>query len=292
MGMHQENLSTEQIRLVGSQLAKDRLSHVNRIQKAAVPATTFYGRYIKRILDVIIASIALALTLPINAVIAVVTFFDVGSPVFFRQKRIGRNGDTFTIVKFRNMRDTYDLKGDLLPPEQRVTKWGKFVRKTSLDELLNFWSILKGDMSLIGPRPLPPIYLDRYSERHRARLTVKPGLECPPRIASDNIWSWDDQFENDIWYVENLSFKTDCRMLVNLVRFALNSNNASARAVASRGSFMGYDMNGAAIDDAQIPQVYIDWAKRNPVSAIRTEKGLSSVNDTLVFEENAQCAAD
>lgn len=292
MSTYQQDLSTEQIRLIGLRLAEDRLPHVNQMQDVAIPADTFYGRHVKRILDIIIASIALVLTLPINAVIAVVTFFDVGSPVFFKQKRVGRNEETFTIIKFRNMRDEYDLKGDLLPPEQRVTRWGRFVRKTSLDELLNFWSILKGDMSLIGPRPLPSVYLDRYSKRHRARLAVKPGLECPPRTASGRVWSWDDQFENDIWYVENLSFKTDCRMFANLVRFALNSDNASARAVASRGSFMGYDMNGTAINDAQIPSTYIDWAKRCHSSVFQAERNPSPTGNLPMFEEEASCITE
>lgn len=292
MSTYQKDLSTEQIRLIGLRLAEDRLPRVNQIQDAAMPADTFYGRYVKRIFDIVISSIALVLTFPINAVIAAVTLVDVGSPVFFRQQRVGRNERTFTIVKFRNMRDTYDPKGDLLPPEQRVTKWGKFVRRTSLDELLNFWSILKGDMSLIGPRPLPSVYLDRYSERHRARLVVKPGLECPPRTASSRVWSWNDQFENDIWYVENLSFKTDCRMVANLVRFALNSDNACARAVASRGSFMGYDTNGMAINDAQIPQAYIDWVKKHHAGTTQSGGSLSPSINAQIFEEEAPCVAD
>lgn len=261
MSTYQKDLTSAQIREIGRKLAEDRLPHVNSIQEEVRPSNTFYGKYIKRLLDIIISFLALVITLPINLVIAIITFFDVGRPIFFKQDRIGRNGKVFEIVKFRNMRNTYGSNGDLLPPDQRVTKWGRFVRKTSLDELLNFWSILVGDMSLIGPRPLPEPYLERYSQRHRARLLVRPGLECPPRQLGCEVWTWNDQLENDIWYVENLSFKTDCIAFINLIKFALDSKSANARAVAERGSFMGYDMDGKAINDAQIPQEYLDWIR-------------------------------
>ena len=99
-----------------------------------------------------------------------------------------------------------------------------------------------------------------YSKRHRHRLDVRPGLECPPRNLSHSVWTWNDQLENDVWYVENVSFKTDCYMFCNLVRFAFDRKNANARAVAKRGSFMGYDSCGNAINDAQIPEEYLTWA--------------------------------
>lgn len=261
MSTYQKDLSREQIESIGRKIAAKNLPNVNRIQKPVVARETFYSKYVKRMLDVAISSVALLVTLPINAVIGVVTCFDVGRPIFFHQDRSGKDGTVFSIVKFRNMKELYSEQGILLPPEDRVTKWGRFVRKTSLDELLNFWSILKGDMSLIGPRPLPPIYLERMSERHKGRLSVRPGLECPPRSLDDSVWTWDDQFENDVWYVENVSFSTDCKMIVNLVKFALNSKNADARVVAGRGAFMGYDESGSAINDAQIPQYLIEEVK-------------------------------
>lgn len=258
MSTYQPNLSTRQIEEIGRMLASDRLKIVDAIQKPVVPSTSFYSRYVKRCLDVIVSIVVLSITLPINLFIAVVTYFDVGSPILFKQTRTGRDGREFTIIKFRNMKNTVDSRGELLPPEQRVTEWGKFVRKTSLDELLNFLSILKGDMSLIGPRPLPSVYMERYSRRHRSRLAVRPGLECPPRHLGAGVWTWDDQLENDVWYVENISFKTDCIMLKNLFLFATDKKSANARAVAKRGSFMGYDLEGTAINDAQIPKKYID----------------------------------
>lgn len=258
MSTYQPDLSARQIEEIGRMLASDRLEHVDTIQDPVIPSASFYSRYVKRCLDVTVALVALIITFPINLVIAIVTYFDVGSPIFFKQTRVGKDGKDFIILKFRNMKNTVDEKGELLPPEQRVTEWGKFVRKTSLDELLNFLSILRGDMSLIGPRPLPSVYVERYSKRHRARLAVRPGLECPPRHLGTTVWTWNDQLENDVWYVENLSFKTDCIMLKNLFLFATDKKSADARAVAKRGSFMGYDLEGVAINDAQIPQEYIN----------------------------------
>lgn len=264
MSTYQPDLTAEQIRAIGRKLAEDRLEHVDAIQAQVKPVSNFYSRCGKRLLDILISLIALIITLPINCAIAIVTFFDVGRPLFFKQKRIGSKGKPFTIRKFRNMTNECNESGILLPPEQRVTKWGKIVRKTSLDELLNFWSILKGDMSLIGPRPLPEVYLERYSNRHMHRLDVRPGLECPPRDLSHGVWTWDDQLENDIWYVENVSFRVDCYMFCNLVRFVFDRKSANARAVAKRGSFMGYDLDGSAINDACIPEEYLVWVRTAP----------------------------
>lgn len=261
MSTYQPDLIADQIRMIGQKLAEDRLDRIDAIQAQVTPASNFYAKHGKRFLDIVISATALIVTLPINAVIGLITFLDVGRPLFFKQTRVGKDGKPFTILKFRNMTEERDGNGVLLPTEQRVTKWGRFVRKTSLDELLNFWSILKGDMSLIGPRPLPEVYLERYSERHMHRLDVRPGLECPPRDLAHGVWTWNDQLENDVWYVENVSFKVDCYMFLNLVRFAFDRKSANARAVAKRGSFMGYDLDGQAINDAQIPEEYLVWIK-------------------------------
>ena len=242
-------------------LADERLPRVNKLHAAVKPSRTLYSRYIKRGIDIVVAVGALVITLPINAVAAVITLKDVGRPILFKQVRVGKDGKEFTLIKFRNMTDERDERGELLPPSKRVTRFGKFMRKTSLDELLNFWSILKGDMSLIGPRPLVPEYTHRYSNRHRMRLAVRPGLECPPRSLSDYVWTWQEQFENDVWYVEHVSFITDCVMLLNLVRFAFDKKSSNARATAQRGTFMGYDLDGTAINMDDVPQEYIDAVK-------------------------------
>lgn len=258
--MRREDLTKAQRWAVADKLAEDRLPMVNAMSEEVHPSNTLYARYGKRVLDVVISAAALIVTAPINAVAAVMTLKDVGRPIMFKQERIGKDGKPFVIVKFRNMTNETDENGDLLPPEQRVTKFGHFMRKTSLDELLNFWSIFKGDMSIIGPRPLVPEYTDRYSDRHKMRLAVRPGLECPPRDIGTHVWTWQEQFENDVWYVEHVSFKTDCMMFVNLVRFAFDKKSAEARAMAKRGIFMGYDENGQAINLEQVPQEYIDAA--------------------------------
>lgn len=257
--MIDRKMLTKQMRWqLADQLARDRLPQMNAECQTVVPSDTIYSRYIKRLLDIIISLVMLILTSPINLILAVCTFFDVGRPILFRQRRLGRNGRIFYIVKFRNMRNTRDARGELLPAKDRVTKFGLFVRKTSLDELLNFWSVLKGDMSIIGPRPLVPEYYNRYSARHKQRMAVRPGLECPPRSAITHVRNWQEQFENDVWYVAHVNFRTDCHMIVQLVRFALNKKSSEARASSTRGTFMGYDTQGNAINLDQIPQEYID----------------------------------
>lgn len=148
-----DELTTEQRRKLAILLAEERLPIINQKLSTVQPSKTLYARYIKRVIDVIVSGIGLLVTLPINCLIGIITFFDVGRPIFFKQERIGKDEKPFTLIKFRNMRNDRDENGDLLPASIRVTKFGRFVRKTSLDELLNLWSVFKGDMSLIGPRP-------------------------------------------------------------------------------------------------------------------------------------------
>lgn len=243
---------------IADRLAEDRLPLVNAISASVKPSNTLYSRYVKRGIDIVVSGAALLVTSPINIVAAILTLRDVGRPILFKQTRVGKDGKEFTLIKFRNMTNERDERGELLPPSKRVTRFGRFMRATSLDELLNFWSILKGDMSLIGPRPLVPEYTHRYSDRHRMRLAVRPGLECPPRHLSEHVWTWQEQFENDVWYVEHVSFKTDVLMLINLARFAVDRKSRNARATAQRGTFMGYDLDGTAINMDGVPQEYID----------------------------------
>lgn len=259
--MNRDELTKEMRWYIADRLAEDRLPIVNTKCQTVIPRDTFYTRHGKRMIDIAVSALALIVTLPVNTILGICTLLDVGRPIFFRQERLGKDGKLFTIVKFRNMRDTKDERGELLPPDQRVTKFGKFMRKTSLDELLNFWSILKGDMSLIGPRPLVPEYKHRFNKRHIMRLAVRPGLECPPRMSTHQIWTWQEQFENDIWYVENVSFRTDCYMIWRLFIFTFDKRSAEARAIASRGIFMGYDLNGCAITLDEVPESYINECK-------------------------------
>lgn len=249
---------------IADRLAADNLEKVNEMcGDVHISTHSFYIKYVKRAIDIVMSLLALLVTLPINLLIGIITFFDVGKPIFFKQTRIGKDGKPFELVKFRNMRDTRDENGELLHASLRVTKFGKFVRRVSLDELLNFWSILKGDMSLIGPRPLVQEYMSRYSKRHRSRLLIRPGLECPPRSRSVNSNTWQDQFENDVWYVEHVSFLTDCKMLWNLVLLTVDRKATAERAsVSKKGSFMGYSKDGKAINLDQVPQKYIDYYDR------------------------------
>lgn len=271
--MKWEDLTIEQRRELAENLAIERLPEINRNLEEIVPSNTLYARYIKRIIDIIVSFIVLIITLPINLIIGIITFFDVGYPILFKQQRIGRNEKSFTIIKFRNMRNSRDEKGDLLPASQRVTKFGKIVRKTSLDELLNFWSIFKGDMSLIGPRPLLPQYLIRFNKRHKGRFLARPGLECPPRNFSGKVWTWQERFENDVWYVENLSFLVDCKMVINLFRYAFDPQMSNLRADAKLGTFMGYDLNGNAITHEFIEQEYYDAFDKQTKYNVTEAKG-------------------
>lgn len=259
--MDRNDLTREMRWYIADQLAKDKLDIVNQNSQLVVPNRNIYSRFVKRFIDILVSLIILLVTLPINLILAIFTFFDVGHPIFFVQERTGRNGKIFHIIKLRNMNNNKDEHGNLLPPSQRVTKFGKIMRKTSLDELLNFWSILKGDMSLIGPRPLVPEYEKRYSDRHHQRLLVRPGLECPPRKGLDHVWTWQEQFENDVWYVENISFKTDCKMFFYLIKYTFNRKNTKSRSLSKRGSFMGYNDDLHAVSISELPQEYIDLCK-------------------------------
>lgn len=248
-----EDLTLEEWHQLAARLAEERLPIVNEIVEQVIPADSIYVRYGKRIADIVVSVAALTVTLPLNLVFAMCTFLDVGRPILFRQDRLGMCGKTFTLVKFRNMTNATDERGNLLTASQRITRFGKFMRRTSLDELLNFWSILKGDMSVIGPRPLPTAYASRLNKRHASRMSVRPGLECPPHRSMDHYWTWQEQFENDVWYVEHLSLKTDIECFINLLRFAFDRESSVARSEGDeRGSFIGYDYEGNAITEKDI----------------------------------------
>ena len=244
------NLISNEEERVARLLREANLRHTNEISQSVHPRDTFYTRCGKRALDVLIALPAFIVLLPFNAFFGVCTFFDVGRPIFYKQTRVGKDGSYFTLVKFRNMNEKTDADGKLLPPSQRVTKFGRIMRKLSLDELLNFWSVLKGDMSIIGPRPQPVVFYDRMSDRHRMRTAVRPGLECPRVIQLDYVDScrYQRTFENDIWYVEHVSFAQDVRMVWLLVRMVFAFGKRSEQAAGEGVShFVGYDSEGHAM---------------------------------------------
>lgn len=254
-------ISSSQEEFIAQILKEKNLKYVNSEYVPVCPKQGMYAKYFKRVLDFIIAFLACIMVLPINLILAVCTYFDVGRPIIFRQTRIGKGGKEFQIIKFRNMTNDTDEHGNLLPASQRVTKFGKFVRKYSLDELLNFWSVLKGDMAIIGPRPLPVFFGERFSERHRMRSAVRPGLECPRVIRNDNMPKYHVQFENDIWYVEHVSFRTDCYLVWQLVKMVFNKKYRETGA-AGASYFVGYDENGYATSMKKISREHPEYVKQ------------------------------
>lgn len=257
---------------VADEIREANLEPTNRGQSLVVPQDSFYARYGKRTIDVIASAAALTVTLPINVLAFGLTLVDLGWPVVFTQQRLGRDGKTFTILKLRTMRNEYDANGKPLLGEQRVTKLGRVLRAASIDELLNFWNVLKGEMSLIGPRPLVPEYLHRFSDRHRQRLAVRPGLECPTPRALDHGLTYEEQFENDCWYVSNVSLRTDIHLIFRVVQTALDRRQNRARASSSRGSFMGYDEHGKVVTTENLPMWAIDTVlERHGLGAMAEE---------------------
>lgn len=234
----------------------ENLEKVNAKSAIVHPKKTIYTMYIKRILDLAIAVPSFILTLPINILIAIGTLITVGTPIIFKQKRIGKDGKIFTLYKFRSMTNDKDITGSLLPPSERVTRFGRFIRKTSLDELLNLYSIIHGDMSIIGPRPLPISFDERYSNRHKMRTAVKPGLECPTLDSNNSVRLYQEQFENDIWYVENISFSIDFKMVIALFKMVFNYRERIDHARVGGGNLVGYDENGIAFSMGRIPEKY------------------------------------
>lgn len=252
-------ISSEEER-VSRLLREKNLSHTNDISPEVHPKSTFYSKYIKRLLDIMISLPIFIILLPLNAIFALCTFIDVGKPILYKQTRVGKDGKLFTIVKFRNMNNKTDSDGKLLPAAMRVTKFGKIMRKFSLDELLNFWNVLKGDMSIIGPRPIPVFFEERMSNRHKMRNCVRPGLECPRVISLSNagakeISAYHIKFENDIWYVENISFITDVKMLFLLFKMTFSMKKRGSHANHA-SYFVGYDEEGYALSLAHYKKLY------------------------------------
>ena len=170
-------------------------------------------KYIKRILDIISSLLAIIILSPLLAVTAVLVKTKLGSPVLFKQERPGKDEKIFTLMKFRTMTDERDENGELLPDEVRLTKFGKFLRSTSIDELPELFNILKGDMSVIGPRPLLVKYLPRYNEHQHRRHEVRPGLSGWAQVNGRNSISWEEKFDLDVEYVDNYSLSKDINIL-------------------------------------------------------------------------------
>lgn len=193
----------------------------------------------KRIFDLSIVILTLPLVLLMLVVVAVLIKIKLGSPVLFKQKRPGMDGKPFTMLKFRSMTSERDENGDLLPDSKRLTKFGKALRSTSLDELPGIWSVLKGDMSLVGPRPLLMEYLPLYTQEQAKRHNVKPGITGWAQVNGRNAISWETKFELDIWYVENQSLLLDIKILWLTVKKVLVRDGVTAEGEATMSKFTG-----------------------------------------------------
>jgi len=202
---------------------------------------TFYCRRGKRLFDLLVALPALILFSPMLVVLGVLVRIKLGSPVFFRQQRPGFHGKPFTMVKFRTMTDARDAAGALLPDADRLPPFGKFLRRTSLDELPELWNVVKGDMSLVGPRPLLMQYLDRYTPEQARRHAVRPGVTGWAQVNGRNAISWEQKFAYDVWYVDNLSFWLDLKILRLTVFKIIVREGISQAGQATMEEFMGND---------------------------------------------------
>lgn len=193
----------------------------------------------KRFMDILISAIALILLSPVIAWTSWRIRKNLGSPVVFRQVRPGLNAKPFTLVKFRSMRDANDSKGTPLPDAERMTPFGQFLRSSSLDELPELWSVLKGDMSLVGPRPLLNEYLPLYSAEQARRHEVRPGITGWAQVNGRNSLSWEDKFKLDVWYVDNRSILLDFKILFMTVHKVLAREGISADGEVTMSKFSG-----------------------------------------------------
>lgn len=198
-----------------------------------------YVSYFKRFLDFTLSLLGIACLSPLLLVLTVLGYFKMKGNPFFTQERPGLHEKIFKLVKFRTMTNEKDKDGNLLPDEMRLNAYGKFLRSTSLDELPELYNILKGDMSIIGPRPLLVKYLSRYSEEQRHRHDVRPGLTGYAQAHGRNAVTWEDKFKMDVWYTRNVSFKTDWEIFWDTVRIVLKREGISSESAATMEEFLG-----------------------------------------------------
>lgn len=201
-----------------------------------------YRDFFKRAIDILASGSALlVLSVPLAAVTAWLHFANKGAGAFFFQERPGKDGKIFKVVKFKTMTDERDAEGKLLPDAQRLTKVGKLVRSTSIDELPQFWNVFKGDMSLIGPRPLRTYYLPLYSPEQARRHEVRPGITGWAQTHGRNSITWTKKFEYDVWYVDHISFLLDCKIILLTIQKVFKREGISAEGQATAEAFNGHN---------------------------------------------------
>ena len=199
-----------------------------------------YKNFFKRTIDIFVSGTALlVLLVPLGVVTVWLHFANKGAGAFFRQERPGKGGRIFRVVKFKSMTDERDANGNLLPDAQRLTRVGRFVRSTSVDELPQLWNVLKGDMSLIGPRPLLVQYLPLYSPEQARRHEVRPGITGWAQCHGRNAISWQQKFELDVWYVDHISFVTDCKVIFTTIKKVLGRADINSATCATMEYFNG-----------------------------------------------------
>lgn len=199
----------------------------------------FYEKYFKRLLDCVCSSAAVIVFSWLYIIIAVLVKVNLGSPILFRQKRPGKNGKIFEVYKFRTMSNEKNKDGELLPDTERLTKFGRVLRATSLDELPEAFNIIKGEMSIVGPRPLAVQYLPYYTEKEQLRHAVRPGLSGLAQVNGRNSVNWEEKFAYDIAYVERITFLGDIKIIVQTVKTALKRENIGVRGV---GELVDFDV--------------------------------------------------
>ena len=193
----------------------------------------------KRTIDILGSGLGLLLLSPVLAIVAYMIRREMGSPFLFRQTRPGLHGEPFEMIKFRTMRDAIDADGRPLPDAERLTKLGRFLRSTSLDELPELWNVLKGDMSLVGPRPLLMEYLPLYSLQQSRRHEVRPGVTGWAQVNGRNAIHWEEKFKLDVWYVDNRSFSLDLKIIWLTIRKVIRRDDISATGEATMSKFTG-----------------------------------------------------
>ncbi|CCX51046.1 putative uncharacterized protein [Clostridium sp. CAG:226] len=199
----------------------------------------FYEKYIKRLLDIVLSGAALVILSPVLLITAVLVRIKLGSPVMFTQERPGKDEKVFKLHKFRSMTDARDASGNLLPDKERLTRFGAKLRSLSIDELPELWDIFRGKMSIVGPRPLLVKYLPLYNEEQRHRHDVRPGLTGWAQVHGRNLTSWEERFEYDVEYVNNISFALDVKIIIMTIRCVLGREGINADGSATMEDFIG-----------------------------------------------------
>ena len=199
---------------------------------------TFYDKYIKRAIDFLLSLIAIVILSPVMVAIAVLVAVKLGRPVIFKQSRPGLNGKIFTIYKFRTMTDEKDENGELLSDDVRLTNFGEKSRSTSLDELPELFNILKGNMAIVGPRPLLVSYLPLYNEFQKQRHLVKPGITGYAQVNGRNAISWEEKFELDVWYIRNIKFIIDIKILLKTILIVLKKEGIHSETSVTMEAFI------------------------------------------------------